>query len=210
MALGVALHRLVLLLFWIVDYLFLYNFTPFSDLFHTFFHTYFHTSTQKLSECIVIILKSCIIIELAPLSSLVGIFKRAYTYSQKINIDFLYLSDKICQRGLKPENVLLCKLDNANPSMKITDMYHSKLLDLGTVLNICCCTPQSITPACTEDSTYTLKVDYFTTSLSTAVFPPFLSEFYTFNLNKKKIISQGGYGGQHLNTQGGLLHHQVG
>ena len=65
---------------------------------------------------------------------------------QKFNIDFLYLSDKIYQRDLKPENVLICKEDNANPTMKITDMCHSKLVDLSTVLNIFCFTPQSNTP----------------------------------------------------------------
>ena len=39
MALGVALHIKVLLLFLMVVYLHLVCFTPFPDPFHTFFHT---------------------------------------------------------------------------------------------------------------------------------------------------------------------------
>ena len=56
-------------------------------------------------------------------------------------------------------------MHDANPIMKITDMYHSKYVDLGTVLKTFCCTPQSTSPAVMEDSTYTLKMDYFTTKL---------------------------------------------
>ena len=80
-------------------------------------------------------------------------------------LDLLQLRDKICMIDKKPENVLFCKVDNANPIMQTTKMYHSKLVDLGNVWRHFVVHHSPTCPAGMEDSTYTLKMDYFTTML---------------------------------------------
>ena len=80
-------------------------------------------------------------------------------------LDLLHLRDKICMIDKKPENVLFCKVDNANPIMQTTKMYHSKLVDLGNVWRHFVVHQSPTCPVGMDDSTYTLKMDYFTTML---------------------------------------------
>ena len=67
---------------------------------------------------------------------------------------------------MKPENILLCSVDDNNPVVKITDMGLSKLVD-QTLLKTFCGTPQYLAPEVLltgsgvgqRQMDYTLKVD---------------------------------------------------
>ena len=63
---------------------------------------------------------------------------------------------------MKPENILLCSVDDSKPVVKITDMGLCKLVD-QTILKTFCGTPQYIAPevikAHRDCRVYTLKVD---------------------------------------------------
>ena len=65
--------------------------------------------------------------------------------------------------AIKPENVLLCTVDDSNPIVKITEMGLSKLVN-GTIIKTFCGTPQYIAPKVVTtnglmDSSYTMKVE---------------------------------------------------
>ena len=84
---------------------------------------------------------------------------KLHFYQMASAIQYLH-SKKICHRDLKPENVLLCSQDDSNPVIKITDMGLSKLVDLGTVLQTYCGTPQYMAPEVIMGAgQYSLKVD---------------------------------------------------
>ena len=67
---------------------------------------------------------------------------------------------------MKPENILLCSVDDSKPVVKITDMGLSKLVD-QTILKTFCGTPQYIAPEVIKagsgilprEKVYTFKVD---------------------------------------------------
>ena len=107
----------------------------------------------------------------------------------------------ICDRDLKPENVLLCLADDSTPFVKITDMGLSKLINLETILKAFCGTPQYIAPevvsgAGMPDSTYNLKVDCwsFGVILYTLLSgPPPFSEDRNCGLNLKSQILKADY-----------------